>query len=844
MKIEGSTAIMRQKSRKRIKNARANRTSYWLAIGTVGAVVAHTAAGGKIVATTYAARLSAPAAAFTQTPAAQRFDIPPGLLDEVIQEFERISGLDIVFSRSGIGSLPSPGARGEFVPEKALQMILAGTNITFRYTASDTITLDLVAVQETIDVVAPPVAVVTSSAKYTEPLRDIPQTIQVIPQDIIETQGVTTLSEALRNVPGITLQAGEGGGASNTAGDMFNMRGFSANNSIFVDGVRNDGLISRDVFNLEQVEVFLGPTGTDVGRGTAAGYVNMQSKSPHMAPAYSGAYEYGSENRKRLTADFNTPLSSGNPNTWLNSSAFRLNGLWQDSGVPGRDVVELKSQAIAPSLAFGLGTPTRVNFASELLRQDNVPDYGIPGSAWLKAPLTPTTILAAKAVRQSNYYGSIGYDYDKASQNSHTLRLERDVNDALTLRNQSHYNKTHRTAVITSIQNPASFVPTTEMVTLARQGNEGENQIVSNQSTMVGRFSTGVIRHASITGMEYSSERQFAPTLTGLGTRNPVSVYNPNPYDPVTGYAPARNGAFNKGVTRTIALHAFDTVSIGERWQVIGGIRWEHYKTDYRVVDALGLTTTNEHATNGLFSGKAGLLFRAAGFANVYASYGTSVTPPGTANFTLSAQPNNQNSPNVKPQSSKNYEIGSKLDFYGGRLSFTTAAFRTDNKNVIFTVDATAVPPIYNQDDAQRLNGFTIGSIGRLTNRLQMLANFSYLDSSLQTQNSANNGKKLTLTPVHSGNLWMTCELPGRITIGGGIRYTDEVFINAANTISSPGYHVADALVEYQINKHLSLRMNVYNVTDEVYIRNVNNNGGRYNPGNPRSVTFSPKIIF
>src|SRR6185436_5534084 len=125
-----------------------------------------------------------------------------------------------------------------------------------------------------------------SSPRYTVPLRDIAQTVALIPRAVIEEQGATTLSEALRNVPGITLQAGEGGGASSTAGDMFNMRGFNAANSLFVDNVRDDGLISRDVYNLEQVEVFMGPTGSDVGRGTAAGYVNMQTKTPHL-PASS-----------------------------------------------------------------------------------------------------------------------------------------------------------------------------------------------------------------------------------------------------------------------------------------------------------------------------------------------------------------------------------------------------------------------------------------------------------------------------------------------------------------------------------------------------------------------------
>src|SRR6185436_12163840 len=155
-----------------------------------------------------------------------------------------------------------------------------------------------------------------SSPKYTTPLRDVPQTIALIPRATIEQQGATTLSETLRNVPGITLQAGEGGGASSTAGDMFNMRGFNASNSLFVDGVRDDGLVSRDVFNLEQVEVFMGPTGSDVGRGTAAGYVNMQTKTPHLPRASSATLNLGSSERRRFSVDTNAPLRLGTSGGW------------------------------------------------------------------------------------------------------------------------------------------------------------------------------------------------------------------------------------------------------------------------------------------------------------------------------------------------------------------------------------------------------------------------------------------------------------------------------------------------------------------------------------------------
>src|SRR5262245_54518203 len=177
------------------------------------------------------------------------------------------------------------------------------------------------------------------------------------------------------------MQAGEGGGASNTSGDMFNMRGFNAANSIFVDGVRDDGLMSRDVFNLEQVEVFMGPTGSDVGRSTAAGYVNMETKAPHLPAAHSAQINLGSSDRRRVSLDTNAPLSFGSTGGWWSRSAVRLNALWQDTGVPGRDLVDLESGGIAPSIAFGIETPTRVMASAQFVRQDNVPDYGVPGSA-------------------------------------------------------------------------------------------------------------------------------------------------------------------------------------------------------------------------------------------------------------------------------------------------------------------------------------------------------------------------------------------------------------------------------------------------------------------------------
>lgn len=774
---------------------------------------------------------------------AQAFNIPAGPLSEGLRVFEQATGFKVVLTLDAIGSIQSAGIAGTFTPERALQRLLVGTSVAARFTGTSEATLELETVSESVEVRGGAPAV--RSPKYSVPLRDIAQTIALVPREIIEQQAAVTLSDVLRNVPGITLQAGEGGGSSNTAGDMFNMRGFNASNSLFVDGVRDDGLISRDVFNLEQVEVFMGPTGSDVGRGTAAGYVNMQTKTPHMGTEASAILSVGSAEQQRLAADVNWGRVTlrTDDGAWARNAAFRLNILWQDSGVPGRDIVKQQSKAVAPSLAFGLGTPTRLQLGAQIVRQDNTPDYGIPGAAW-DAPLTSTSALAARPVSQSNYYGTVGYDYDRADQDSYTARVEHDVNRRMTLRSQTRYNRTHRDAVISTVQNVAAYNAATDLVTMARQGNERENEVLSNQTGLTTRFSTRALRHAVNAGVEYAFEEQFSPTLTGLGARAPVNIYAPNPHDPVNGFAPVRTAAFSRGDSKTLAIYGFDSVELSQRWQVSGGLRWERYDTRFRSEGANAVTTVDLSGTDGLVSGKAGVLFRASANGNVYASYGTSKTPPGSANFTLSAQTNNQNNPNVKPQKSTNYEVGTKWDVASGRLLLTGAVFHTKNENVIFTVDATAVPPIYNQDDGQLVNGVTIGAIGRIANRWDVLANVGYLDTEQQTQNAANNGRRLTLSPEFSSSAWTTVRTPLNLTIGGGVRQTSAVFINAANTIQSPGYHVVDALAEYPVNSHLSLRLNINNLTNERYIRNVNNNGGRYNPGHPRSALVTATLKY
>jgi catecholate siderophore receptor len=344
-------------------------------------------------------------------------------------------------------------------------------------------------------------------------------------------------------------------------------------------------------------------------------------------------------------------------------------------------------------------------------------------------------------------------------------------------------------------------------VTFARQINVRDNSILSNQTSLVGRLTTGRAAHAITAGIEVTSEDYSAPGRTGAGTRDPQRIYDPKPFAPVTGFAPVPSGATTDGTTRTFSASAFDVATIG-RLQVNGGIRVENYDTEYRALALTGVRTDID-ASDTIVSGKAGVLFQFLPTANVYASYGSTVTPPGSGNFALSAQGNNANHPNVDPQVSRHVEVGSKWDLFQRRLSATVALFDTRNENVIYTIDATAVPPLFNQDDAQTVRGATVGLFGQLTDHWSVMANVAFLDGRQDSQNAAISGRQLTLMPETSGSVWTTYAVRG-FTFGGGVRFADQAFVNTANTLAVPSYKLVDAVASYAVNSHLTLRLNAY----------------------------------
>lgn len=691
-----------------------------------------------------------------------------------------------------------------------------------------------------------------SSQKYAVPLRDVPQSVIAVPKKVIEEQGATTLTEVLRNVPGITMNAGENG-VGNVAGDTFFLRGFDGTNSVFLDGVRDDGLASRDTFNVEDVEVFLGPTGSDVGRGNATGYINQSTKAPRLDGFYAGSVSYGSADRFRLTGDINQELPfNAAEGSILDGAAFRLNGLYQYGGVAGRDSIERNTWAVAPSFALGLGTPTRLIFQYQHIEQDNIPDYGLPGNGG-KLP---------DGVDRDWFYGNTHTDYEDIVQDTFTARIEHDINDNITIRNQTRYNEASRESIATRPAYAADNGTLPNRVTRTLISGDRENQIFSNQTSITAKIESGIFKHSIIGGLEYTNEEQDTYTIAGLGNYNADPILLPGypgyllpweePYGGPLNHNPYRDpSAITHGETETIGLYVFDTVEIGTKWIVSGGVRMDSYTTDYytrnssTAATSPNLRTDFKAASDEVFSGKLGVTYKPVEELAIYAGYGRTVTPPGTGAFTLSTGATNANNPENDPQESQNFELGAKWDF-NPNITLSGAVFYTENTNVIYADDPSDATSV-SKDGGQQILGANFGIAGKITEDWEVFANATWLDATLDQPGNAANGNDLSRTPHYAASIWTTYKLPKGFTIGAGYRFTDSVNTSTADTaIKIDGYGVFDAMVQYDINPNVNLRLNVYNVFDEEYALSTGGSGGtaRMNLGAPTSFMLSSNFRF
>ncbi|WP_112311867.1 TonB-dependent receptor [Pseudogemmobacter bohemicus] len=637
-----------------------------------------------------------------------------------------------------------------------------------------------------------------SSDKFTGPLVDTPKTITVVTQRQMEERNATSVLEVLRTTPGVTLGSGEGG---TPMGDRFFIRGYQAATDMMIDGVRNLGRTSSESFNVESVEVVKGPGGAYSGRGATGGSVNLVTKQAHLGESFNHvSATIGNGKHKRLTYDGNFDLGQ--------DMALRLNLMAQDSGVPGRDVIEDDRKGIALSFTKGFGA-SKLSLSLSHDETSGIPDLGVPmdTAAWRGSPLTTTNPgRPIEVMDASAFFGSAYRDFRDVKNQAASLKFEHEFSDSLS------WNTT--LAWIGSEQYYAVTRPTVNaagnVVRDLRSGGK-KNRAAAFQTGLNGSFETGSLKHDFAIGFEYSKEKIASATSTGAPSVTTTPIINPNPYGPVTGSI-VWTGWGAPIETTTKALYVFDTIQFDPQWSLDLGLRYDKYE----VADASRTRKDN------MLNYSAALVYKPAENGTVYFAIGTSSNPSGecagmaggadgAGACTLTAA-----NVNLEPEKSKSFELGTKWELFENRLLFSASIFRTEKKNARVTDPISGVGVALAGESLAQ--GIEIGVAGQINDQWGVSFGYAYTDAEVVKgggRPATLDNKEMQFNAKNSFSLWSTYAVNDKLTVGGGATFTDKRWLDAANTLILPSQWRFDAMVSYEVAENTLLQVNVNNLFDE-----------------------------
>jgi catecholate siderophore receptor len=663
-------------------------------------------------------------------------------------------------------------------------------------------------------------------------LRDIPQSVTVLNRAMLNAQGATSLSDALRSVPGITIAAAEGG----TIGNNINLRGFTARTDIFIDGVRDRGQYYRDTFFIDTVEVLKGPSSMLFGRGSTGGVINQVSKQANLRDSNEASVTVGTHDQYRATVDTNQAMSD--------TSAFRISAMGQNIQTT-RDVMTNEDYGVAPTARFGINTPTTVTISGLFQHNHDMADYGISPLNGAPAP-----------VPYNNFYGLTD---DRIIQDAAVVgvKVEHKITDKITLRNQTQYDRTAIdsretnsarvgtfaasplgggvfTTLPTSTTGYFTALPTSALSILLQSKDRAIiDDALYNQTDLIANFETGSIKHQLVVGLEIGRDTYQNQALTrvdplisgpaattGLAV---VSLDNPQ-YLPATSRTVRAVGNLASSNADSIAPYVNDTIEVTPEWKLVGGLRFDRYRA--RISNTISLP--GEIGQNvSHTSVRTGILWQPSAQQSYYASYGTSFNPSLETLTVTSGQQA------LDPEKNKSYEVGAKWDLFDQNLSITTAAFRIDKENARTQVST----GVFELDGNIRVNGAELGITGKLSPDWQVFGGYTFLDAKI-VQASAldgSQGKVPANTPRHSATLWTTYTVLKSWDVGTGVTYLSSRYASNTDVVKASGFVRWDGSLAYRQPKY-DVRLNLLNITDKQYINAlIPSDGGRSVPGTGRT---------
>lgn len=696
--------------------------------------------------------------------------------------------------------------------QPAIHPAYAQTNSSAEADAS----LPEIKVQSSKDVGYSP-AFSTGATKSSAPLRDVPQTVNVIGQQLIHDQAARSMQDVLRNVPGVGMSNGDG------QRDQVTIRGFSAISDQFVDGIRDDSLYFRDLSNIQSVEVLKGPAAVLYGRGSSGGLINRVTKKPQTGTFGEVTVNLGSHQLKRTSFDVN---ASAHKNIDL-----RVTGAYEDSG-SFRDQGFVERSSIAPAVSVKFNAATKLLVQAEFAKDKRITDFGIP--SFNGRPVD---------VPHSTYYGSGNARRDDTTAtevSSWTAVLDHRFNDALSVRNATRYYSYDLNRNNTL---PGGTVDTvTQTVGRSRGEVKRQEDGYFNQTDFTFKNALGGFKQEWLFGLELGQQNKDAQFVSQANIDR-VTIFNPGGKiaPPISLAARNSDAAIpTNNVVKVLGVYAQDQIAFTPELKALLGLRYDTFEQNTKFARKLAPLARIDKA----WSPRAGLVWQPSEMTSYYVSYSKSFQPSAES-FGLAA-----NNADNKPEITENREIGSKLDFFEGAFSVTGSLFNLVRSDVK-TSDPSKPGVLINVGE-QRTNGLELTANGRLSQDWDVSAGYAYLDGRFTKTNSIASaaqaafpaaptkirleGNRPSLTPKHSAFVWTTKKLGRGFSVAGGLNYSDDRFASPSNAVVLPGYLIADLALYYR-SKQFDVAINLKNVTDKKYI--VSGHGGNDNlmtPGAPREI--------
>lgn len=684
----------------------------------------------------------------------------------------------------------------------------------------------------------------STDGKFTAPVRDTPKTQTIIPKEVIEDIGATSFREIVRSTPGVTLGTGEGG---NAFGDRIFIRGFEARGDVYIDGLRDPGVTSREIFAVEQIEVVKGPSAVFGGRGTTGGLVSLQSKRAQFGNDFAVLEAgVGTENYYRGTVDANLQVND--------RVALRFNGLYHDADTPGRDFVE--SERYGGSIAGTLRVTDNLEIMADYYyyRLDGVPEFGHPFNSATQQPYL---------VDRDNFYGVVGRDFIDNGADIGTVQIEWQPHEDLRFHSITRYGETFNRYAVSepSIcvferddngscpRGGGVSVPESEFtVSPALKSSWRNNSYWANSTYAVADIKTGSIDHTLVLGGDFADETIDAfpldiPTTVEDENGNSVEIPGGFVYDlfdpqPVLGVDIPIGPDTSNGPTVTnaqnFAGYLIDTIKFSDAFQIVLGGRVDTFDLEYYSPASVGRfgpqPETRLKYTDTFVNGQASVVYKPSEPFTLYASWSTSTNPSGEQLDGNGASYDGISTDNIdlSPEQNTSFEVGAKGEFFDGDLLLTAAGFHIEKDNAR---ESAGRGQPYTNVGALRSQGIELSANGTIADSINIFAGYTYTDAEITASaDPANVGRRFANIPQHTAQLLTTISVTSRFEIGGQVYAQDEMFggTQLAGTAKVPGYVRVDAVARYALSDNVQMRVNVLNVTDKRYYDAIYRSGSPF----------------